>query len=224
MMTLRKPHLTRLVALCALALAGQAEASRTTMSTGYSVAGPQEDAQGYRNAVEAALGGGQPGYGSAELPAFNYVSNHQRFGSENDVAYHFTVEFEVTAALAGQWSFRAGVDFGDGGAMLLDDTVLHSSLSDMWWNGSWSGPGVLRGSAVLTEGLHTLHLYGLERCCDGYFTTQFSVGDGPYVTFSNNDGLQPVSNVPEPSSWAMLAAGAGVLAQVQRRRRQVAGR
>lgn len=220
MMTSRKAHLTRLIALCTLALAGHAEASRTTMATGYSVAGPQQDAAGYRSAVEAAIAGGQPGYGTAELPAFSFVSNHQRFGSETDVAYHFTVEFEVTAALAGQWSFRAGVDFGDGGTMLLDDTVLATRQDDMWWNGSWDSPGVLSGSAVLTEGLHTLHLYGLERCCDGYFTTQFSVGDGPYVTFGNHDGLQPVSNVPEPASWAMLAAGAGVLARVHRRRRQ----
>lgn len=218
MMTSRKVHLTRLVAACALALAGHAEASRTTMATGYSVAGPQADAASYRSAVEAALGGGQPGYGTAELPAFSFVSNHERFGSGTDLAYHFTVEFEVTAALAGQWSFRAGVDFGDGGTMLVDDTVLDTRQDDMWWGGSWGSSGVLSGSAMLTEGLHTLHLYGLERCCDGYFSTQFSVGDGSYVTFSNNDGLQPVANVPEPSGWAMLAAGAGVLGWLRRRR------
>lgn len=218
MMTTRTAHLTRLVAACALAFAGHAEASRTTMATGYSVAGPQADAAAYRSAVEAALGGGQPGYGSTQLAAFSNVSNHAWFGSGTDLAYHFTVEFEVTAALAGQWSFRAGVDFGDGGTMMLDDTVLATRQDDLWWEGAWDSPGVLSGSAVLTEGLHTLHLYGLERCCDGYFTTQFRVGDGSYVTFSNGDGLQPVANAPEPSGWAMLAAGAGVLGWVRRRR------
>lgn len=212
-----------MVALCALGalgVAGHAEASRTTMATGFAVVGPLDDADAYRNAVEAALMIPLAGYGTTELAAFSNVNNHDRFGSDRDLAYHFTVEFEVTAALAGQWNFRAGVDFGDGGAMMLDDTVLDYSRDDLWWGGSWAGPGVLSGTAVLTEGLHTLHLYGLERCCDGYFTAQFSVGSGPFVTFSNADGLQPVSNVPEPSALALLAAGAGVLAGAHRRRRQ----
>ncbi|WEF35999.1 CCXG family PEP-CTERM protein [Pseudoduganella chitinolytica] len=209
-----------LCALCALSVAGPAEASRTTMATGFAVVGPLDDANAYRDAVEAALMIPLGGYGTTELAAFSNVNNHDRFGSERDLAYHFTVEFDVTAALAGQWRFRAGVDFGDGGAMMLDGTVLDYSRDDLWWGGSWAGPGVLSGSATLTEGRHTLHLYGLDRCCDGNFSAQFSVGAGPYVTFSNVDGLQPVSSVPEPSALALMAAGAGVLAGARRRRRQ----
>ena len=202
--------------LLAVALAGNARASITTMHTGYSTAGPQASSADYRSAVEAALATPMEGYGSAHLPRFEDVSNHAIFGSGNSVAYHFTVDFDVTAATAGQWDFRAGVDFGWGGTMLLDDTELAFNPDDQWWAGSWS-QGVLSGGLTLAEGRHTLHLYGLEPCCDGYFTTQFSINNGNYTTFADNDGLLPA--VPEPANVAMLAAGAGVLCMYGRRRR-----
>ncbi|AXA93438.1 CCXG family PEP-CTERM protein [Massilia sp. YMA4] len=217
MTSLTHPAIPLLVVL--MTLVGNAAASRTTMATGYSIAGPQDSAAAYRSAVEAALASPQPGYGTTRLGTFEMVNNHDRFGSESDLAYHFTVEFEVPAALAGQWHFRAGVDFGDGGTMMLDDTVLDYRRDDLWWVGYWDSTGVLSGSVALAEGRHTLHLYGLERCCDGFFTTQFRVGNSGYTTFSDDDSLLPVPEVPEPSKLALLASGSALLAVARRRRR-----
>jgi len=184
------------------------------MYTGYSSAGPQASAADYRAAVEAAIAAPDAGYGTAHLPAFENVNNHDVFGSSSSLAYHFTVDFDVTTA--GRWDFRAGVDFGWGGTMLLDETELAYRTDDLWWEGAWGGD-VLSGGLVLAPGRHTLHLYGLEPCCDGYFTTQFSVGNGTYTTFSDNDGLPPA--VPEPAMAVLLATGAGVLALYGRHRR-----
>lgn len=199
-----------------LGLAGNATASQSTMHTGYSLDGPQASAAAYRSAVEAALATPMSGYGSAHLPRFENVNNHDLFGSSTWLAYHFTVAFDVTDETAGWWGFRAGVDFGLGGAMLLDDTELAFNPNDLWWAGSWE-QGVLSGGLMLTEGRHTLHLYGLEPCCDGFFTTQFSINNGEWVTFADNDGLLPA--VPEPSTALMLGTGTGLLAAYGRRRR-----
>lgn len=214
------PALAAGVAFLALACAGKAYGSQTTMHTGYSIAGPQASASAYRAAVEAALATPTAGYGSAHLPRFEEVNNHELFGASTSLAYHFTVDFDVTAEAAGRWDFRAGVDFGWGGTMLLDDTELDLRSDDLWWAGSWSGD-VLTGGLTLAEGRHTLHLYGLEPCCDGYFTTQFSINNGAYVTFADNDGLLPA--VPEPSTALMLGAGTGVLALHGRRRHRRQG-
>lgn len=214
------PAIAASVASLALACAGSAYGSQTTMNTGYSTASPQASASAYREAVEAALATPTAGYGSAHLPRFENVNNHDLFGASTSLAYHFTVDFDVTAETAGRWDFRAGVDFGWGGTMLLDDTELAFNPNDMWWAGSWD-QGVLSGGLTLAQGRHTLHLYGLEPCCDGYFTTQFSIDNGAYVTFADNDGLLPA--VPEPSAALMLAAGTGLLALHSRRRHRRRG-
>jgi len=204
------------VGLLSLVCTSNAQASQTTMQTGYSTAGQQASASAYRSAVEAAIATPAAGYGSAHISRFDDVNNQEIFGASTSLAYHFTVDFDVTAATAGRWDFRAGVDFGWGGTMLLDDTELAFNPNDMWWAGTW-GQGVLSGGLMLTEGRHTLHLYGLEPCCDGWFTTQFSIDNGAYVTFADDDGLLPA--VPEPSTGLMLATGTGLLALHGRRRR-----
>ncbi len=200
------------VSLCA----GTAHASRVTMQTNYSTAGQQENAAAYLAAVDAALAAPLvAGYGTADLPVY-YADNQSLFGSSTDLAYRFTVEFDVTAAAAGPWSFRAGVDFGRGGVVMLDDAVLDYSQQDLWWGESWDGAGVLQGSADLQPGTHFLRVVGLDGCCDGRQSAQFRIGDGAWTTFGVNDGLQPV---PEPATAVMLLAGGALLGVRQWRRR-----
>lgn len=205
-----------LPALFVLLFAGTAHASRVTMQTNYSTAGQQENAAAYLAAVDAALAAPLvPGYGTAYLPVY-YADNQSLFGSATNLAYRFTVEFEVTAAASGPWSFRAGVDFGRGGVVMLDDVVLDYSQQDLWWGEYWDGGGVLQGTADLRPGTHVLRVAGLEDCCDGPQSAQFRIGDGAWTTFGVNDGLQPV---PEPATAAMLLAGGALFGVRQVRRR-----
>ncbi len=217
-MTLPEFRHALLVPLVPLVLlsAGTAQASRITMQTNYATAGQQESAAAYLAAVDAALAAPLvAGYGTATLPVY-YADNQSLFGSASDLAYKFTVEFQVTEAAAGPWSFRAGVDFGRGGVLMLDDTVLDYGQQDLWWGGSWDGAGVLRGSAGLQPGTHVLRVVGLEDCCDGPQNAQFRIGDGAWTTFAANDGLLPV---PEPATATMLLAGGALFAMRQLRHR-----
>jgi len=189
------------LSLLAAGVFAHANASTITISTGFSDAGAQKSAAAYKTVVDAA------------------VDNSSLFGSSTNIAFRSTIDFGVTAAQAGSWSFRTGVDFSNGGALFLDGVALDVGTGDMWWNGSYSNSaGFLSGSSTLAAGNHTLSIYGLESCCDGFQQAQFKAGNSSFASFSSTDGLASVSAVPEPSTYAMLLVGLGLLAFTARRK------
>ncbi len=202
------------VALLACA-AIQAHASVITLQTGKSTATTQASATDLRDVVEAAVSTPTSGYGTKVLSSYNSVSNAGQFGANNDIAWKSTVEFGVTAAQAGTWSFRTGVDFGYGGALFLDGTALAFNPNSMWWNGNYNNASqFLQATLNLSSGTHTLSIYGLENCCDGAAQAQFRISNGQFTSFASNDGLNVV---PEPATLASFALGLGLIAGVRRR-------
>ena len=199
-------------------LSSASNASLVTFEAASSTAGPQPDALSYRTVVDAALA--VPGARSRTLSLFNHASNQSVFsGSPTDIAFRFTIQFEVTSASAGNWGIRAGVDFGRGGAVFLDGAALAFNSNDMWWAGSYtdSTQSFQFDSLPLTAGMHILQIYGLEDCCDGGQQALFSIGGAPYVTFGAADGLLPAP-VPEPENYALMLTGLGVLICLAARR------
>ena len=209
------------LSLIAVGVFAHANASTITVSTGYSTAGAQKSADAYKTVVDAAVAKPTVGYGSKTVASYNALDNSSLFGSSTNIAFRSTIDFGVTAAQAGSWSFRTGVDFSQGGALFLDGVALDVGTNDMWWNGNYSNSnGFLSGSSTLAAGNHTLSIYGLESCCDGFQQAQFKAGNSSYTSFSSTDGLASVSPVPEPSTYAMLLIGLGLLAFTGRRSTQ----
>lgn len=209
------------LSLIAVGVFAHANASTITVSTGYSTAGAQKSADAYKTVVDAAVAKPTVGYGSKTVASYNALDNSSLFGSSTNIAFRSTIDFGVTAAQAGSWSFRTGVDFSQGGALFLDGVALDVGTNDMWWNGSYTNSnGFLNGSSTLAAGNHTLSIYGLESCCDGFQQAQFKAGNSSYTSFSSTDGLASVSAVPEPSTYAMLLIGLGLLAFTGRRSTQ----
>lgn len=209
------------LSLIAVGLFAQANASTITISTGFSEAGVQSSAAAYQAVVNAAVANPGAGYGTTSLSSYDNVSNHGLFGSGSNIASKSTITFGVSAADAGQWSFRSGVDFGRGGAMFLDGVALDYKINDMWWAGNYgNGSQFFAGTSLLSAGNHTLSIYGLEGCCDGGQQVQFSKGSSNFASFSSTDGL--ISAVPEPSTYAMLVVGLGLLGFSARRKQQSA--
>ncbi|WP_348695790.1 CCXG family PEP-CTERM protein [Duganella fentianensis] len=198
----------------ALAAIGSANAAVITFQTGTSTAGVQSTAQAYADVVNAAVSG-STGH-SVVLSSYDNVSNNSVFHAGNsNIAYKSTIDFGLTSA--GTYSFRAGVDFGKGGAVFLDGQVVDFKTNDMWWGGSYSNASQYFqvSGANLSAGNHTLTIYGLEGCCDGGQQVQFAkVGEG-YQSFTANT-LAPV---PEPETYAMLLGGLAMVGVVARRRR-----
>lgn len=193
-------------------LAGAAGASTIQYQTGHYTGSPTfSSASDYQTAVESAVAL------SPLVSLASYDSVNPGLSQGGNDAYKATVTFGV--ADAGVWSFRAGVDFGLGGAIFLDGVAQSFKTNDMWWAGSYSNPSQYLGfSNTLTAGNHTLTIYGLEWCCSGPQQAQFqAAGSNTFVSFSNNDGL--VSAVPEPESYALMLAGLGLVGTMVRRRK-----
>jgi hypothetical protein len=211
--------LTKLAAF-ALAVAatfaiGNAQAAVITFQTGQSFAGTQATAEGYRTAVEAAVAGSS--LGTKVLTSYDIVSNQSLFGTgSSNLAYKSDIVFGLDAA--GTYSFRAGVDFGKGGALFLDGVAVDVKSNDMWWAHNYANTDSIFqvSNQSLLAGNHTLTLFGLEGCCDGGQQVQFSANGAAFQSFS----AQTLAPVPEPETYAMMLGGIGMIGVVARRRRQ----
>ena len=207
------------LSLIAVGVFAHANASTITVSTGFSNASAQASAAAYQSVVNTAVATPGAGYGTTTIASYNNVTNSSLFGSGSNIAFKSVVNFGVSAADAGTWSFRTGVDFGKGGALFLDGVALDFKSNDMWWAGNYNnGSQFLSGSSLLAAGNHTLSIYGLESCCDGGQQAQFKAGNSNFTSFSSTDGL--VSAVPEPTTYAMLLIGLGLLGFTARRKQQ----
>ena len=207
------------LSLIAVGVFAHANASTITLSTGYSAAAAQTSAANYQSVVNAAVATPGAGYGSTSIASYDNVSNSGLFGSGSNIAFKSVINFGVSAADAGAWSFRSGVDFGKGGALFLDGVALDFKSNDMWWAGNYNnGSQFLSGSSALSAGNHTLSIYGLEGCCDGGQQVQFKAGSNNFASFGANDGL--ISAVPEPTTYAMLLIGLGLLGFTARRKQE----
>jgi len=192
--------------------AGLAQASTIQVGTGASTAGVQVDAAAYRSLVDAAL------TQTVSVASYdNLIAQDILPTGVSSFAFKSTINFGVSAAAAGSWDIRAGVDFGKGGAIFVDGVSQDFRSADMWWNYSYNDPNQFFSLKLnLTEGKHVITLYGLEDCCSGGQQTQFKYGSRDFTSFSASDGL--VAAVPEPESYAMFLAGLGLLGGVARRR------
>ena len=185
-------------------VAGAAGASTIAIQTGDGYQSNLPSADAYRTAVEAIVGA------PTQLSSYDDLSLNL-----NGKGLEGTISFYLTSAAS--FDFRAGVDFGGGGALFLDGQALDVKGNNMWWAGGYGDSSqFLAGSSFLNAGAHTLTLYGFEDCCSGNSQVQFSVNGGQsYTSFAGNDGLPAV---PEAQNFAMLLAGLGLVGTLARRR------
>lgn len=194
-------------------LTASASASVINFSSRASSAGPFASGAAYKSYIDGLTAvAPSAGYCDAALSSFSNISNHAVcHGGNSNVAFHFQTLFGVAANQAGTWGFRAGVDFGRGGAMFLDGVLLDWDSSDLWWAGNFNASSeILAASGVnLNAGNHVLDIYGLEGCCDGTQAAQFQIGTQQWTTFSVGDRQD--SRVPLPATLALLGIGAAAV-------------
>ena len=128
------------------------------------------------------------GYGATTtLTGLERFSNQWTFeGTDREIGYHLQAIILVGPADAGAWQLRVGADFGLGGTLLADGSVVDFRATDMWWNQSFEDPSqYLHGSVSLGVGVHTVDVYGFENCCDGPSRMEYrSPTSGGWTVFS----------------------------------------
>jgi len=172
------------------------------------------------NAVHAANVAAPAGYGDFTVADWDGNQNNQGLsggGSATDLAFFDQATFTVSAADAGLWSFRLGIDFGLGGTLLVDGVELDTKTFDLWWGGAGNYGNtsqLLSGSINLGAGDHTLQAYGFEACCDGGTGGQYLAPTSrEFQDFTTSVG------VPEPATWGLMILGFGGAGAILRRRR-----
>lgn len=205
-----------------------ATASIITLQTRQSTAAaapagtPAQMGSYYRNLVEGLLVQAPgAGYCDSTPAAYQALENSIACGGSNtNIAFKFTVDFGINAAQAGSISFQVGPDFGKGGAVFLNGTLLAASNDDLWWGGNYGAASEILSlqNIAIGAGNHRLTVYGVEACCDGLQSAQYRLaGANGWTTLSTTDELKAV---PEPLTAALVLAGlVGMVAAGRKRRR-----
>lgn len=189
------------------AIAGTAGASTISIQTGDTFSSNLGSAAAYESAVD-----------NSNLGAATTIASYDNLKlSLSDASLKSTITFYLATTTT--FDFRAGVDFGGGGALVVDNTSVFNG-GNMWWNGNYNTPSqyLALDNVTLSAGDHTLTLYGFEDCCSGNTQLQYSTDKGAqFTSFSTTDNLPAI---PEAQNAAMLLAGLALVGTLARRRKQ----
>jgi len=144
--------------------------------------------------IRAAVHDPTGAYCKKSMTSFASFSDQQTCGGPNgNIGYKMEL-FWTQDCTKDAW-FRIGFDWGNGGAIVLDDvikTLVVQDIPNNWWGGSWSSAsGVSTIHASITPGSHTLQFYGFEPCCDGGASIQYSTDGTTWQAVDNNFSLGP---------------------------------
>jgi hypothetical protein len=123
------------------------------------------------------------GYCTKSLTNLGALSNQGVCGGSNsNIGELITIEWNQDCDQTG--SLRMGVDWGYGGALIVDGAIvrtLQTNSNYNWWNGNWGDTGsvITLTNKVWTKGHHKVQFIGFEPCCDGNQVVQFKAKDDP---------------------------------------------
>ena len=136
-------------------------------------------------------------------------------GMNRNFVSHLSISFKVGSIFSGNnWAFQAAPDAGLGGALYLDNILLTSNASDLWWGKNWARTSELltAESLSVSKGLHLLEVFWAERCCDGGQSARFSVDGSQNWQALTVDNLDSLVATPIPAAvWLFGSAFIGII-------------
>lgn len=181
------------------------ELTYSVNSSSYDVIGTESAAQ-----LNTAFSNSTPVYCSEQaISNYTNIGSNSLCGSGNSNLAYLT-EFSFSFADTTNVDFRAGMDWGRGGAVIVDGNVESIRTDDIWWSYNWNNSDVIETNLTLGGGSHMLQWIGFEGCCNGLSSIQFRVEGGNWqalseANFSSYEGTP--SAVPVPPVLALFALG-----------------
>jgi hypothetical protein len=122
--------------------------------------------------------------------------------------YHSHLQVEFDANDTQNWIFQIAPDAGYGGALYMNNVLVQSNSTDLWWGFNWNAAGEMLAStgAQLMMGTNVLDLFWAEGCCNGGQSGRFSINGGQDWMSLSVDNLNSTS-VPEPGILLLLSIG-----------------
>ena len=137
------------------------------------------------------------------------LNNRALGGTNGNFGWCISAVLNVTAATAGNWSFRYGADFGRGGHLYMRGVALEEDWNDdLWWAFNYGNTAeTLEGSINLPAGWHRYEALGFEGCCDGAVGFQARAPGGAWQDLSTaNFALRGAQCVQTSVTVAVAAA------------------
>jgi hypothetical protein len=198
------------LAACLLPLQASAfELTYSVNSSSYDVAGNESASQ-----LITAFDNSTPVYCSNEaISNYTNIGSNALCGSGNSNLAYLT-ELSFSLADTTDIDFRAGMDWGRGGAVLVDGNMENMRTDDIWWGYNWASSDVIETNLTLSGGTHMLQWIGFENCCNGLSSIQFRVEGGSWqalseANFSQYEGTPAA--VPVPPALALFALGLALM-------------
>jgi hypothetical protein len=135
-------------------------------------------------------------------------------GTNRNIGFLITVKlYEPTGA---HYDLEAGVDFGLGGGILIDNRIVSFTAQDQWGGGQPQNSKLKFFNKYISPGMHTITIAGGEGCCDGKSHIRFrrKAGLGGYNPRTHGDWnplditrLKAVAALAPPNSQGYKCVG-----------------
>ena len=132
------------------------------------------------------------GYGCKIITDWISVNNNSLFGPPSittNIMWAWLAFFDATGNV-GNWGFRQALDYGRGGALYIDDSIIQENWNaDLYSANNYGNPAQMlsNNSVPLTAGYHALRGNGAEGCCDGVGSAQFKTPAGAFTNWSTTN-------------------------------------
>jgi len=134
----------------------------------------------------------------------------------NNTIANLSINFD--AGQAQDIDFRFGLDGGYGVEIYVNNSVVFDTTNNIWWGGSNYNNAINVGD-TFSAGSNSLNVYWAEDGNSGNQSAQFKLDGGDWQTLSVSN-LEAVSAVPEPSTYALMLGGLGLVGFMAARRRK----
>jgi hypothetical protein len=117
-----------------------------------------------------------------------------------------SIEFDLTSDSL--FSVFAGLDAHYGAEIYVDNELVYSEYTDLWWSKNWNHISVVElENRLLTAGQKVVEVFWAEACCNGPNSVMFSLDnvDPMYLSVSALDTA--TIEVPTPNNFAFMALG-----------------